>query len=162
MDRTAAYTYRQFILYTGTHIVKKISTQKITLGEKVCTNICASVHTHERTHTPEHKTKETVTPSITLNLAGLEQSDKRSCHLRVKVGGYLNPRLLPVFSFNLWRKQQHHNKHECTFYLFTLTSGPYYWIPLWHSAHSHTHTHTHTEAPVVRPAALLLGCGNPL
>lgn len=34
----------------------------------------------------------------------------------------MDPRLLPVFSFNLWRKPQHHNKHKLTFYLFSLTS----------------------------------------
>lgn len=39
----------------------------------------------KHTHTSENKQKETVTLSITLNLGGLEGSDKQSCHL---LGGW--------------------------------------------------------------------------
>lgn len=74
------------------------------------------------TKAPGHKSKETVTLSITLNPWGLGRSDMQSCHPQRGIGGcFLDPRP-PAFLFNLWRKPQHHNKHKSTLNLFCLTS----------------------------------------
>lgn len=77
--------------------------------------VCAAASTHR--HATGHKSKETVTLSITLNLWGLEGSVMWSCHLWRLCS--MNPRP-PVVLFDLWGKWRHHNKHKCTFDPFSL------------------------------------------